>query len=110
MLDVARYSCHVGQECSAGEDDWIIADEAAENEEEGVKIEEEAVARFATLLQDLEGQISDQSGSVNGDGNVGERDEEDHDVDGIDVVRSDCAIVYFLATYSQDCEEEEICY
>ena len=63
--NVARHAGHVGEEGGAGEDNGIIADEAGQTEEEGVEIEEEFMASVASPLKHLEGQIPDESGSVN---------------------------------------------
>ncbi|KAI6758751.1 hypothetical protein HG530_010991 [Fusarium avenaceum] len=54
--NVARDPSHISKECCSGENDGIIADEASQQEEEGIQIEEQLVANLAAHGQHLEGQ------------------------------------------------------
>lgn len=110
MLDVARHPRHVRQEGGAGQDDGVVADEGGQPEEEGVEVEEEPVPDISAPLEHLECQVPDQAGSVDGDGDVCQREEEQHDVDRRDVVCPDGPVVDFLSTNSLDGKQEEIRY
>lgn len=108
MGDVTGDARHVGEKGSAGEDDGIIADEASEDEEEGVHVEVEAASGATAPLQDPEGEVSNESGGVDGDGDIREGEEEDHDLVRRDVVGSNNAAVNFFATNGANSEQEEI--
>jgi hypothetical protein len=70
MDDIAGYSSHIGEESRAGQDNWIVANEAPEDEEEGVQVEEQQMPNLACLLKHFERQPPDQAGSVDGNSNV----------------------------------------
>ena len=55
---------------------------------------------FARFLEYFEGQPSDESRSIEGDGYVCERNEERHDIKGIDMVRPDSTGIDFLSANS----------
>lgn len=108
MHDIAGHAGHIGEESRARKDDGVVAYEAAEDEEEGVQAEEESVADLAAPLEDLEGEVADEAGGVDGDGDVGERDEEGHDVNRRDVVGADGAVVDLLTADGLDGKQEEV--
>ena len=108
--NVARHPRHVGEEGRAGQDNGVVPNEGAQAEEEGIEVEEQSVPHLASLLQHLKCQVPDQTGSIDRDGDVCQREEESHDVDRGDVVRPEGTSVHFFLTNGQDGKQEEICY
>lgn len=96
MFNVVRHPCHVGKKGCSGQDDGIVANEGAEDEEKDVEVEKQLMADAASPFEHLESQISDETGSIYGDGNVCKRYEEGHDVDGRDVVGAYGTMVHFV--------------
>jgi hypothetical protein len=68
------------------------------------------VPHLASFLKHLEGQVPNQTRSIDRDGDVCQSEEEDHNVDWGDAVSTYCPIVHFLSTNGQNGEQKEICY
>jgi len=68
------------------------------------------VANPTSPLKHVERQPPDETGSVDRDSDVCQREKENHDVIREDVVCPDCAVAHFCSTNSSDGKQEEICY
>lgn len=110
MDNVARYSGHVRQEGGSGQDDGIISNETTKAKEEHVKVQEQPVPNLSTFLEHLECQVPNQTGSVDGNGDVCQRDEEHHNVNGGNTVCPNGSIVDFFSADCQDSKKEQIRY
>lgn len=65
---------------------------------------------FSSFLQNFESQPSDQTRGIDRNGNVGEREEEEHNVIGDDALVTNSATAYFFFSNGQDSEQEKISY
>jgi len=70
MDNIARHSGHISEERRARQDDGVVANKAADGEEEDVEVEKQLVPNAASFLKHLECQVSNQTGSIDGDCDV----------------------------------------
>lgn len=102
MNNIFGYSGHVGEEGRAREDDGVIADEAAEDKEEGIQIEEQSVAELPSPLEHLERQPPNEARSIDRNGDVCESNEKEHNIEGGDVVGANCPALDLFSTNGRD--------
>lgn len=65
---------------------------------------------LASLLEHLERQVPDKTGSVDRNSNICQRDEESHDVDRRNMIRSNRTVMHLSTTNCQYREQEEVRY
>lgn len=108
MFDVAGDACHVGEKGCTGQDDGVISDEAGKGEEEKVKVEEESMPNLASSLKYFECKPPNKARCVDGDGNICEGQEEQHDIVWDDVVCSNGTFINLLSADGENSKKEEI--
>lgn len=66
------------------------------------------MTNVASPLEHLVSEPSDEPGRINGDRNVRQREEEDHDIVWNDIVSTNSTIMHLLATDGKSGQEEEV--
>jgi len=79
--------------------DGVVSDHRPHGKEEPVEICVQPPADLAAPLQDLEGQVADEARGVDRDGDVGQGQEEGHDVDGLNAVPTQRPSLDFYSRY-----------
>ncbi|CRK16788.1 hypothetical protein BN1708_011840, partial [Verticillium longisporum] len=105
---ILGYAGHVRQKGGAAQYHRVVSNERREPKEKHVEVEVETAAVVASPLEDLEGEKTNEPRGIYGDGNVGQGDEEEHDVERRDVVGAQRALADLLPANGTNGEEEKI--